>query len=108
MKERCEWATPDKSAEVGVGEAIAMDGRSRLQRQRSPEHRPRVDAGVEFAALATGVNFRRQFVEQSGVEVPAGEGWRKLFRIHAGQLGAKAARDHLAGQLRSRLLPERK
>ena len=43
------------------------------QPQRLREHRPGVHTGVELAALAAGVGTWRQFAEQGGVELAAGE-----------------------------------
>ena len=62
------------------------------------EHRSRVGAGVELAALGAGVDRGRQLVEQRRVELAAGKPAVHHLRIQAGDPGAQAAGNHLARQ----------
>jgi hypothetical protein len=62
---------------------------------------------VELAALAAGVDRRRQLGQQRGVEVARREPLVQGARIDAGQPGAQPAGDHLGRQRAGRLAPQR-
>src|SRR6185436_4861399 len=56
--------------EVREHEAVALDDLTGLDRERRAEHRAGVRERVKLAALAAGIDVRRQ---QRGIEVAAGE-----------------------------------
>ena len=79
---------------------VAEDGFAALQGQGAVKHRAGADAGVELAVFAAGIDSGGQVGEQRGIKFAAGESGVELLRIHAAQVGAQAAGDHVAGKLR--------
>ena len=63
---------------------------------------------MELAALAAGIGSGRQIAQQILIEFAAGKVAGSFFGVDAGEARAKAAGDHVAGQLVGRNLPERK
>ena len=63
---------------------------------------------MKFAIFTAGINAGGQVAEKLAVEVTPGEIRRELLGIHADELGAQAAGDHLFRELARRNLPERK
>ena len=76
--------------QVGEDEAVALDDFADGDRDRGGEHRAGVHEGVELAALAAGVDRRRQLGEQRGVELAPREPGVERLGIDAGQARAQA------------------
>jgi hypothetical protein len=49
------------------------------------EHGPIVGERVELATLPAGVDSHGQLVQEAGVELAPGKGWRQVSRVHARQ-----------------------
>src|SRR6185503_5027768 len=79
-----------------------------LKRDWLLEHRPRVHARVELAALATRIDLGRQVAQQRPIEFAAGEASVETPRVDAREARAKTAIDHLFGELIGRDPPHRK
>src|SRR5262249_59364290 len=60
---------------------------------------------MELAVLPAGIDFGRKVCQQCRIEVTAGEFRGELSRIHADQLCAKPAVDHVSCELICRNLP---
>ena len=73
--------------EVSVGEAVALNDFASPECEGHGEHGSGVDAGVELAVLAAGIDGGREIAEEGVVEVAAGE-----VRLAAGSGRRKTSR----------------
>src|SRR6266566_2076780 len=87
---------------------VASDAFPALQCQRLAEDGTGIDAGVELAALATGIHGLWQCVEKRAVKVTPRPLRRCLVRVHATHNRAETIRDELASERRGVPSPERK
>ena len=87
---------------------VAQRGFPAPQRQRSAEQRSPVTERMKLAALAAGIDPRRQGVEQGIVERLSAEGGIELLRLDAAERRAMPLADETAGERRGVLAPERK
>src|SRR4029450_10427019 len=71
------------------------------------EHRARVHARVELAALATGIDLCWQVAEQRPVEFAARKACIETPRVDAREARAQTAIDHLLRELIGRNPPDR-
>ncbi len=74
-------------ANVGEDESVAFDDLAAFDRDWVTEHWTVVDAGVELAVFAAGVDTRREFAEEIFVEVSSGEFAREFFGVDADDAG---------------------
>ena len=98
----------DHQFQIGKDEAVAGDNFAWFDRQGAVEHGTGVDAGVEFAIFAAGIGGGGQVGEELVIELAAGEIGGERLGVDAGEAGAQAGLDHLAGELAGRDAPHGK
>lgn len=81
-------------ANVGEDESVTLDDFAAFDGDRVAEHGAVVDAGVELAVLAAGVDVGREVAEEIFVEVAAGEFAGEFFGIDADDAGFDSGCDH--------------
>ena len=82
-------------ANVGKDESVALDDLAAFDGYGVAEHGAVVDAGVELAVLAAGVDVGREVAEEIFVEVSSGEFAGEFFGIDADDAGFDSGCDHL-------------
>src|SRR5437879_2773007 len=79
-------------------EPIAQNLLSDANWNRSAEHGPGIAEGVEFAALAAGIDRGGEFCKQVRIKLPADEPFGKLLGIDAGEDSSQPRGKHGLGQ----------
>lgn len=83
-----------RQANVGEDESVALDDFAAFDGDRVTEHGAVVDAGVELAVLAAGVDVGREVAEEVFVEVSSGEFAGEFLGIDADDAGLDSGGDH--------------
>ena len=95
-------------ANVGEDESVALDDLSAFDGYGVAEHGAVVDAGVELAILAAGVDVGWEFAEEIIVEVAACEFAREFFGVDADDAGFYSGCDHLVEEVAGVAAPDGK
>src|SRR6185369_1491713 len=107
-RKRLGYRKVSSRQQVRITKSVTFHDLSLLNAHRFFKHRSVEGERMKLAPLATGIDIVRQISQKLFVEFTSGKAEGQLLRIHTGDDGAQAVRNHFRRQTISRHQPERK